>query len=177
MSGPTWPRVDVRVVELDRLRLLHEHGDELVEDRPLDIDPLDGLAGLTGVGDRGAEQGGGGAFDVGVGGDDGGVLAAELEKGGDQPLGGGVGDDAAHRDASGEADRVGVVDHHRTDAPDAADHAEDLVELGHPGDRVGEGLDEARGDLARLGDDAAAGGQGRYGVDEGQDERESSTAR
>ena len=77
--------------------------DEAVEDWAFDVDPAGGGAALALTGEA---HGGDGAHDglleVAIGEDDHWALAAELERDGDELLGGGLGDDAADLDGAGE---------------------------------------------------------------------------
>ena len=99
-----------RAALADPTRLLGDLGHELVVDRGLDVDALDGDAGLAGVAHRVVGGGVGGALEVGVGEDDHRVLAAELERDGRERLGGPGHDLLAGPRGAGEHDHVDLVD-------------------------------------------------------------------
>ena len=101
-------------------------GDEAVEQRPLDIGPLDGDAGLAGVVERAADQ----AIDRRIQRraveHDHRVLAAQLERCGDHPLGRRDPDFAASRHAAGETDVVDVLDESRADFASSVHQLEEV---------------------------------------------------
>ena len=70
---------DERVADGDLLGLLDEQPDELVVDRPLDVDPRVGRALLAAEPEGAAHDPLGRLVEVGVAGDDGRVLAAHLD--------------------------------------------------------------------------------------------------
>ena len=80
------------LADAQRANFLGDFRDELVVDGLLDVDALDRDARLPGVLHRVVGREVGGALEVGVGEHDHRVLAAELQRGGDQPPGGGFGD-------------------------------------------------------------------------------------
>ncbi len=147
---------------------IHERGG----DRLIDVDALDRDAQLAGVG----EAAGGGAVDhaveVGVGGDEHGVLAAELGREADEALGRALGDGAACGGGPGEHDVVGGLDDRR--AHRGAGPGDDLHQaLGKTGlfeELVGAQRGE-RGLGVGLDHDAVAGDEGGEGVRDGEDER------
>lgn len=101
---------------------------EVVGDRLVDVQPLDGDAELPGGGEAGADGSGGGLLDVGVLQHEHGVLAAELQGDADQPGRGADGDLAAGAGGAGEGDVVGAADD--LGADDGALAEDDLEDLG-----------------------------------------------
>lgn len=98
------------VAEPHGLRAGGEPLHEVVGDRLVDVQPLDGDAELSGGGEAGADGTGGGLLHVGVLEDQHGVLAAELQRDADQAGGRALGDLAAGARGAGERDVVGVLD-------------------------------------------------------------------
>ena len=68
---------------------------------------FDGEAGLAAIGESAPDGGAGSRFEVGVGEDDHGVLAAQLEHAGDELSGAGLGHAPAGGHAAGEDDFIG----------------------------------------------------------------------
>ena len=152
-----------------------EQAEELVVRRPLDEDPRAGAAVLAGVVEDGVRRAGGRGGQVGVGEDDVGALAAELE-GHPLHLVGAAGHDLlADLGGAGEADladqRVGdePLADHRALARDDREHA-----LGQPGleGQLAEPDRGQRRDLGRLEHHRVAGGQRRGEAPAGDRHRE-----
>ena len=120
------PHVEARP-EPHRLDARDEPRDEPVVDLVGDEHPLDRDAQLAGVGEAGAHRPLGGPVDVGVAEHQDRVLAAELERAADQPLGALLGDELAGRGGAGEADVVGAPDDLRADL--AARTGDDLPQV------------------------------------------------
>ena len=121
------------------------------------------------VGMHGAAQhGGGGAFEVGAGGDDDRILAAQFEVAGNQPLGAVHGDLAAGGHAAGEAQHIGIVDHGLAGFGIAGDEIEHRGQLGHGAHALEQRAGESRRDLAGLQQHGAAGEQRGHGIEQRQ---------
>ena len=80
ISGPVVVAGSLGAAEAQRAGALDEPGGDLVEDRPLHVDPLGAQAHLAGVGEDRAGQPVDRRVEVGVGEDQRGVLAAQLER-------------------------------------------------------------------------------------------------
>ena len=119
-------------------RALDELGPEPVVDLVGDEHPLHRDAQLAGVGEARPDRALGGPVEVGVAQDQDRVLAAELERAADQPVGALLRDQLAGGGGAGEADVVGALDDRRTEL------------AAGPGDDVPEALREA-GLLEQLG--------------------------
>ncbi len=150
--------------------------DELLLEPVVDLvgheHPLHRDAELAGVGEAGADRALGRPVQVGVAQHQDRVLAAQLQRAADQPVGALLGDQLAGRGGAGEADVVGALD----------DRAAELAT--RTGDDVPEVLGEAglleqlraeqrgqHGLGVRLGDHGVAGQQRRDAVAQGQRER------
>ena len=158
--------------EAERLRRRNDLGGEGVGDMLFDVHALDGTAVLTGVHHRAPNDAVRGAFEIGVGQDDGGVLSAELDGARDEPLGTRMRDLTTRLRAACEYDEVDVrVDEARADVSPALDDAHESVG-DEPIEELGDELARARGDLARLEDDRVAGHQRRHDRAERERERE-----
>ena len=97
-----------RVADLALLGLLGQALDELLVDLLLDEQPAAGRAALAAVEVDGVEGAGDGLLHVGVGEDDVRALAAQLERGPLERVGGGLLDDLGRIDVAGEGDLVDV---------------------------------------------------------------------
>ena len=97
-----------RVADLALLGLLGQPLDEFLVDLLLDEQPAAGGAALAAVEVDGVEGAGDGLLHVGVGEDDVGALAAQLERGALQRVGRGLLDDLGGVDMAGEGDLVDV---------------------------------------------------------------------
>ena len=95
MNGPIVPGVDVGPVRLHRCSLLDEARDEAFVEAAVHVDTLERLAGLAGGEAGRAQRDVRGALEVGGGGDDHRVVAAELEERRDEVPRGVLGDHAA----------------------------------------------------------------------------------
>ena len=102
-----------RRAERHRLGAGHEPLDEPVVDLVGDEHPLHRDAQLAGVGEGRADRALGGLLEVGVAQHQHRVLAAELERAADQPLGALLRDQLAGGGRAGEADVVGALDDRR----------------------------------------------------------------
>ena len=164
-------RVDVRVIDRHRARLLDEPRDEAIVERVLHVDALERLAGLPGRQHRRAQHDVGCQLEVGGLRHDHRVLAAELEERRDEMLRGRAPDGATRLDAAREADDVHEAD--QRGARPAVTH-DDIAhgrKLGHCRDARPQRLDEPWRHFTRLHEHGTAGEQRRDGVDERQRQR------
>ncbi len=114
--------------EGERPRGLGEAREEAVVELLVYIDPLDPDADLAGVGEAGLHSASDRCVDVGVGAHDHRVLAAELQRGPDQPAAGLRGQLAAGGGRAGEGQVVDLVEQGRPDdRPAAGDHLPHVV--------------------------------------------------
>ncbi len=151
-----------RAAQPDQLRPLDQPVDELVVDRLLDEQPGPGRADLAGVQEDGGEGVVDGDLAVGVGEDDVGVLAAELQRHLLHGRGGGGHDPPAGGEPAGEGDQVdarvlgqrcaGIGARSEDEVADAGRQA-GLLQQAHQVDG------RVRGELAGLEDERVAGGQ------------------
>ncbi|MNQ83227.1 hypothetical protein D3C85_983020 [compost metagenome] len=98
----------VRLADLQAFCAGLQAGDELVEDRPLDVHALGAQAHLAAVGEGRAQGALDGLVHVAVGEHDAGVLAAQLQRHLAHALGGGAHDGLAGAGLAGEGDGVDV---------------------------------------------------------------------
>ena len=138
--GPDVGRLVRRVADDERLDLREEALEEAVENRSLDVDPLDGDAALAGEGEGVRGELGGGEVEVGVGGHDDGRRVAELQSHAllRRALG----------DAPADAARAGERDH-----PDALVLDEHVADLGGRSDEDGQPAGRESGFLLELGEE------------------------
>jgi hypothetical protein len=114
---------------------LDQLADDLVGDAVVQEEPAQGGAALARGADGGEEDGTDGQVQAGVGLDDDGVVAAQLEDGAAEAAGDGLGDVPTHLGGTGERDERNpwVVQHalaHRTaGADDGVEHAPDVVAI------------------------------------------------
>ncbi len=151
-------------------------GDEALHEPVVDLvgheHPLHGDAELAGVRERRADGSLGRLLEVGVAEDQDRVLAAELQRAADQPLGALPGDDLAGGRRAGEADVVGPVDDRGAEL--AAGTRHDLPQVLRESGLVHQpGAEQCRqhGLGVGLGDHGVAGHQGREAVTQRHRER------
>ena len=153
-----------RVADHAALGLLGEPFDELVVDLGLDEEPAAGRAALAAVEVDGVEGPVDGRVHVGVGEDDVGALAAQLEGRALERVGGGLLDDLGGIDVAGERDLVDVGVGNHGGAGGLAQAVDDVDHAGGEAGFLGE-LRHAKGRqrrlLGRLHHDRVAAGQGR----------------
>ncbi|CAM5504566.1 hypothetical protein SFUMM280S_08997 [Streptomyces fumanus] len=156
-----------RVADGDRLDGGGEQVEEAVVDGALDQDAGAGAAVLAGVVEEGQGGGRGGGFQVGVGEDDVGALAAQFQGDALEP-GGAAGQDVlADGGGPGEDDlrHVRVVDQGPSgDRAVAGQHLEEVLGQARVEGEVGEAERGERGGLGGLEQDRVAGGEGGGGA-------------
>ena len=164
-----------RVADDAALGLLGEPLDELLVDLRLDEQPAAGRAALAAVEVDGVEGAGDGGVHVGVGEDDVGALAAQLEGGALQGVGGGLLDDLGRVDVPGEGDLVDVGMGDEGRAGGLAQAVEDVDDAGREARLLGQ-LGDAQGRqrrlLGRLHHDGVPAGQGRAPLPRQHQQRE-----
>ena len=153
------------------LHLVGDLRDELVVDRRLDVDALDGDAGLPAVLHRVVGRGVGRALEVGVGEHDHRVLAAELQRDGRERARGALHDLLAGRGRAGEHHHVDLVDQRLAGLAEAGRDLVDAVGQAARAHRLDHRQRRERRDLRRLEDHRVAGRQRRDAVAEGVRQR------
>jgi len=142
----------------------------VVGDGALDEDAADGGAALAGGTDGTEEEGGDGVFGVGVGHDDGGVVAAEFEEGATEAAANDCGDASTDGGGAGGGDegKAAVGGHaFADDGASTADEGEDAAEAVAGEDGVADFMDGDGGEgglFAGLPDDAVTTDGGEEGV-------------
>ena len=162
-----------RGTERHRLGAGDEPLDEPVVDLVGDEHPLHRDAELAGVGERRPDGALGGLLEVGVAQHQDRVLAAELERAADQPLGALLGDELAGGGRAGEADVVGALDDRRC-RPASRGRRRPATGPSGSRPRSSSSAAEQRGEHGlgvRLGDDGVAGQQRGQAVAERHRER------
>ena len=140
---------------------LDQLGQEPVVDRVDHVHPLDGQAGLAGVGHPAPDRLLGSGVQVGVGVDHHGVLAAQLQHQRGEPLGAGGHHLAAGGRRPGEGDLVHAGQAQgMAGGPVPGDHLEHRLVAHGLGEGVGQQAAHRRGQLARLEHHRVPGGQG-----------------
>src|SRR6185503_18101575 len=156
-----------RVAELVLAREVDEAFHKRLEDLLVDVDPFDAAAGLAGIEVAAVDQVLDRELEVGIRAHVGGILAAELEAGGDEAPGGGLLDGVAAGNRTGEGDesdaRVGDGLRHLVVAQ--VQELEHAVGQADGLERLGIALGDQRRLRRHLEDHAVAGNQrGQYGV-------------
>ena len=155
-----------------RLGARDEPLEEPVVDLVGDEQPLHRHAELAGVRERGADGALGRLLEVGVAEHEDRVLAAELERAADQPVGAPLRDELAGGGRAGEADVVGARDQLGADL--GAGTRDDLPEVGREAgllEQLGREQGRQHGLGVGLGHDGVAGQERREAVAEGHRER------
>ena len=151
-----------RAAEADPSGAVHDRVDELVVDRLLDDEPGAGRADLAGVQEHGGEREVERDLEIGVGEDDVGVLAAELQGDLLHGAGGGGHDPAAGLQAAGERHQVDARVGRQRGAGLGAGAEHEVADAGGESGLL-EQLHQVdggvRGELARLEHEGVAGGQ------------------